>query len=99
MLLLQLFLKFIARVRLFMGKVRSSGSETGQGLVEYALILVLVAIVVIVIMALAGDIIAAWFAMINVCIRAPSTTCETARNLMESGDYQAVVALMNTLFP
>ena len=46
-------MQYYANVR---GQIRSAvgGSEVGQGLVEYALILVLVAIVVIVVLALLG---------------------------------------------
>lgn len=89
----------VARLRTFKGLAKPERSEAGQGLVEYALILVLVAVVVIIIMALAGDIIAAWFAMITVCVRSPGDTCLAARALMESGDYPGVVTLMETLFP
>ena len=69
----------------------SSRSESGQGLVEYALILVLVAILVIIILALAGDVIRAWFLVPWACIRFGQPGCEYANGLMASGQYKLLI--------
>ena len=45
-----------------------AAKQTGQGLLEYALILVLVAIVVILALTLLGDTLTEWFTTINEAI-------------------------------
>ncbi len=61
-------------------QVKSSSAERGQGLVEYALILVLVAVVVIVILALLGPSIRTVFAQVNCEFNTECKVCKADAN-------------------
>lgn len=64
----------------FQPNARPPNKEKGQGLVEYALILVLVAIVVIVILALLGPAIKGIFGDISCTLKYPSRVTTTGGN-------------------